>query len=612
MSVFYMPYQHLTMGSTNRPFRPGQIEASAKFEVPAWPASKRAPWLPVRFGFIGSRAGFDLLRFEAPTFALTPRNARQMIEGGLIDALVIEAAPDDLMQEWGLSFLDWTSAGVEARDLMHRAADAGMPRIAVLRGGGGEATLFAPLATEADHAFVMEDAAQNALRVMGIKAELIAPAMQPALFNGFAAELRTASAPSRFLSLDLARAIEDPSVASVLDGIMPFGPTLCSADLVVRKERVGTLTATLLGASIGTVTSEQLRHLFATSDVLVQVARPDREPGRDIQHALNAVASRCAVAIVGEIDAQDPRRAFAHVFPDPSELRTFLSRFTLDQVSAHSHTRTLWRKVHSSYAADAFALRLARCVDPDIAARPGPRATVVTPTYRPDRLGQVLETFRSQSWGDRELVVVANTDIPAEWNTEHLELVENEQIVFLPRRYGPGAALNLGAARGTGDYVLRMDDDDYYGCHYVEDAMLGARAMGADLVGQHACFYYYLDDDRLVWRPNLFHRPTAYESSNIGNGGHVAGFSHCVRRSLLLEDGYHDHLHGGADVAFLDKLADRGDLVCVRNDGLNAVVGRRSDIRSHTWQTALGADDARYKALSAPLDALLDEDLLMR
>ena len=606
-----MPYQRFTNDSLRTPFRPGQARACANFDVPVSPASRREPFLSTRFGFVGSRAGFDLLRFEAPTLALTPRTAPTFIAGGHIDALVLECEVDDLAREWGISFLDWASAGEEAQKLLRQAAEAGIPRIALLRGGGGHAALFAPLARASDHTFVTQRSSQDNLRSLGIEAELIAPAMQPALFHGFEAKSGNSRMP-HVLSLDLAQAIDDPVAAEFLESITPFGLTLCSADLVVKRFKVETLPRSLMRAATGTVTTGQLRHLFASSDLLVQIAKPGRDPSIDAQHALNALASRCSVVVLGELDTDDPRQEIAKVFSEPRALRAFLSRFLMDPIGAKSHTRAGWRKAHRLHSADTFALRLAQCADPHAAGSARPRATVVCPTYRPERLTQVLETFRAQSWPDRELIVVANTDHPDRWDTARLDLSADEQIIFLSRRYGPGMALNLGAARGTGEYVLRMDDDDRYGRHYIEDAMLAAAATRADIIGQSACFYLYSDVDRLVLRSNRLWRPVIYGADAIGAGGHLAGFSHCVRRSLLLEEGYPDTVHSGADVGLLEMLSSRGDLVCLRNDGLNAVVERRSDIRSHTWQNAPDADDEQFRDINLPLASLLNDDLLAR
>lgn len=603
-----LPYQNFSIESLDAPFRPARIVSCADFEPPAPAKSRRAPWQGTRFGFVGSAEGFDLLRFEASTLALNPRIAPAVLAAGGIDALVVESAADDLGGEWGLSFLDWAGATAPARELMRKAAEAGVPRIALLRSDSGQAALFAPLAVEADHAFVTTVAAREALHRQGINAELIAPAMQPALYHGFAPQEAGAAKLPRIMSLDLVRAVDDPDTAALLDSLTPFGLGLCSADRVVRRHHVQTLPQALVGGCLGTVTADQLRHLFAASDLLVQLAWPDRDPGPDVQHALHAAASRCAVVIMGDVAEDDPRRGFARIVPNPRTLRLFISRFQMDPVAAEMQMQAAWRKAHQSHAADALALRLARCVDPEAAGSAAPRATVVTPTFRPERLQQVLDTFRAQTWANRELIVVANTDDPALWNRTLICPENDEQIIFLPRRFGPGSALNIGGARSSGDYVMRMDDDDRYGAHYVEDMMLGAAALRPDMMGKRACFYYYVDDDRLVYLPGMLLRPEFYPSARIGKGGHIAGFSHTVRRTVLMQlGGFPDGQHGGVDVGMLDTLEDVSDLLCARADSMNAVVERRSDVHSHTWHTALTSDDSRYLDLRITLEELLGD-----
>ena len=601
-----MQHQSFRFESLGDPFRPARIAACADIEAPPVLPSRRAPWLRTRFGFVGSAEGFDLLRFEAPTVALTPRIAPALLAAGRIDALVVECAEDDLTGDWGLSFFDWAGAENPARALMRQAAEARIPRIALLRGDAGQADLFAPLAAEADHAVVTCAAARDALTRRDIAADLVRPVVQPALYHGFVALKDDGPGLPQVLSLDLAYAIDDPAIAALLHSLAPFGLVLCSADRVVRRHRVEALPETLAESAIGSVTPDQLRHLFGHAGLLVQIARPDRDPGPDIQHALHAAASRCAVVILGEIAGDDPRRGFAQVFSDIRKLRLFISRFTMDPLAEQLHMQAGWRRVHRDHAADDLARHLARYADPEAAGSARPRATVLTPSFRPDRLQQALTTFRAQTWQDRELIVVANTDHPEEWDQSLLRPEEGERIVFLPRRFGPGTALNIGAGRGSGDYLLRMDDDDRYGPHYIEDMMLGAAALRPDMMGKPPCFYYYVDEERLLYLPPALKNPALYPSEEIGNGGLLAGFSHTVRRTLMLQTGgYPDRQHGGVDAGFLDTLMDRGDLLCARGDALSAVIERRADPRSHTWQTATGSDNVRFRALGMSLTDFL-------
>ncbi|WP_191090247.1 glycosyltransferase family 2 protein [Histidinibacterium aquaticum] len=607
-----MPYQSYRFERMGSPFRSAHIAACAGFEVPPVPTSQRAPWLRTRFGFVGSAEGFDLLRFEAPTLALTPRIAPAVLAAGQIDLLVLECAQDDLTGEWGLSFLDWAGSQADGHDLMRRAEEAGIPRIALLRGDSCQVDLFAPLAAAADYAVVTSSAARKALARQGIAADLVEAAMQPALHHGFVPQQHDeAWEVPPVLSLDLVQAIDDPDVAALLDSLTPFGLGLCSADRVVRQHRVETLPQTLVGSSLGTVTPDHLRHLFGEANLLVQVARSDRAPGRDVQHALHAAASRCAVVILGEIPDDDPRSGFAQVFSELRELRLFVSRISMDPIFAEMHLQAAWRRVHRDHAAAEMTQQLAAYAASASASstvgKARPRATVVTPTFRPDRLQEVLESFRAQTWPDRELIVVANTDDPARWDSALLRPEAGEQIVFLPRCFGPGTALNIGGARGSGDYVLRMDDDDHYGPHYVEDMMLGAAALNPDMMGKNACFYNYVDEGRLVYLPTLLEMPRIFTSDQISGGGRLAGFSHTVRRSLLRRlGGFPDGQHGGVDVAFLDKLIDERELLCASADALNAVVERRSDVRSHTWQTARSSDNVHFKEVQVSLQVLLE------
>jgi hypothetical protein len=601
-----MPFQVSPIDTIDKRRRPSKIIACADIPFESGPASRREPWFSKRIGFVGSAEGFDLLRYEAPTVALTPANALSVVDSRLIDILVVEHAFDDLCDEWGASFIDWSMATEGARALMAEARNAAIPRVALLRGGPGQLPLFMPLARDVDHVIATDTSVHQALTREGIEVRLCAPVMQPASYNAFEPFAGEVQATIGMFSLDLDRAIDNPTIADILTTLIPFEVSLFSPDLVVTAERVATL-GPLASRCGGTLTAGQLRRLFKAQDVLIQIARTGRDPGVDVEHALQAVASRCVVAVLGKVSADDPRRGFAQIFDHVSDLRGFLSRLKVDHAWGQRQLQAGWRKVHRDHSAASLVSLIAELLGIPDAKRPRPRATVVTPTFRPELLSRTLATFRSQSWEDKELIVVANTDRPAEWRSDLVNVEAGERIVFLPRQFGPGVALNMGAARSTGDYVMRMDDDDYYGVHYVEDMMLAADAMWPDIMGKSATYYNYVDAGRVVWVPQKHFRPSSYKSDSLRTprGGHLAGFSHTVRRDVFTRVQYPRSLHAAADTGFLDDAETLGDLLCVRTDGLNAVVERRSDLSSHTWRTARPYNDKQNVDLSMDMSEFL-------
>lgn len=574
--------------------------------------SHKQPWAGSRLCFIGSRGTYDHLRFEAETIVPDPDAAEALIASGLVDALILEGAPNEVTGDWGTGFFDYGSGQANAVALMATAGRHGLPRIAYLNGPAGRVPLFLPLARAADHVIVTSSHAQTVLEAAGVAARLVPVPTQTALFHGFGHMAGgRETAPPPLLSLDLWRASTDPELVHVLQSLLPFGLRLCGVGEHVHPRHLEAF-GPLAPHVEGNLTAGQLQAALTTHDVLVQVARPDRDEGRDWQLAVNAAAARCAVVVLGNLTPDDPRHGFAHVFEDTARLRGFLSRLSMQPIQAEKVRQRAWRSAHRDHG--AHHLVQAIC---DVAGltcgRPLPRASVVTPTYRPERLKAVVETFRAQSWPDIELIVMANTDTPDAWEHGLLDADRNEQIVFLSRDHAAGMAMNLGVGRASGDYVLRMDDDDDYGPAYVEDMMLAAVALRPDIMGKPARFYNFTDTGKFMCLGSGVHRPSVYMSADIGRpgAGQLAGFTQIVRKSIAPMVPFSIKAKSAADSAFRAVAQENGSFLCACSDVMNAVVERHSDPGSHTWNDATIAPDShRMRTVPMTIADFLDPDSL--
>lgn len=571
--------------------------------------SRKQPWAGSRLCFIGSRLTYDHLRFEAETIVPGADAAEAVIAAGLVDALILEGAPNELSGDWGTGFFDYGSGQPDSVALMEAAGRHGLPRIAYLNGPVGRVPLFLPLARAADHVIVTSPRARAALKAAGVAATLVPVPVQTALFHGFGHMVggREASPPP-LLSLDLWRASTDPDLVRVLQSLLPFGLRLCGVGEHVHPRHLEAF-GPLAPHVEGNLTAGQLQAALAAHDVLVQVAQPGRDEGRDWQLAVAAAAARCAVVVLGPLAPDDPRRGFAHVFEEPGGMRGFLSRLSMQPIHAEKVRQRAWRRAHRDHGAHHLVQAICG-VAGLTGGRPLPRASVVTPTYRPERLRAVVETFRAQSWPERELIVMANTDTPEAWEAGLLDAARNEQIVFLSRDHAAGMAMNLGVGRASGDYVMRMDDDDDYGPAYVEDMMLAAAALRPDIMGKPPVVYNFTDIGKFVWESGRSRRPSVYESMHIAKpqAGYLSGFTQTVRREIAHLVPFSTKAKSAADSGFLAAAKQRGDLLCACADVMNAAIERRSDPNSHTWNAVVNAERNDMIAIPMCVSAFLDPD----
>jgi len=90
--------------------------------------------------------------------------------------------------------------------------------------------------------------------------------------------------------------------------------------------------------------------------------------------------------------------------------------------------------------------------------------SIITPTYnRKAMLGETIESIMKQSYQNFEIIIV--DDASTDGTEKFVEKYKNDTRVRCFRNeknMGPGYNRNLGFKHAKGDYVIFMDDDDYY------------------------------------------------------------------------------------------------------------------------------------------------------
>lgn len=118
------------------------------------------------------------------------------------------------------------------------------------------------------------------------------------------------------------------------------------------------------------------------------------------------------------------------------------------------------------------------------------RVSVVLATRRGgDRLRQVMRDLAAQTYQPHEVIVVAHgeVDLDGLGNGRSKPKILR---VDVPSTHTFGAALNAGLAKVSSLLVAKIDDDDRYGPHHLEDLVHSLRYSGATVVGRRAHAVY--------------------------------------------------------------------------------------------------------------------------
>jgi hypothetical protein len=208
---------------------------------------------------------------------------------------------------------------------------------------------------------------------------------------------------------------------------------------------------------------------------------------------------------------------------------------------------------------------------------PTTRVSVLLATRRPELLERALRQVARQRGAEVELVLAAHGFEP---DADVLRRFTDEsgvstQVVEGPSSYTFGRLLNAAAERATGDVLLKMDDDDWYGPDFVSDLLLARGYSGADVVGCPPEFMFV----EPLW-VTVRRRDATEQYRPV-----VAGGTMMVSREAFGAVGGFRDTRKYVDANLFRALRAAGGTV-YRSHGLNYLLRRRSG--GHTWEPGLG------------------------
>jgi len=203
--------------------------------------------------------------------------------------------------------------------------------------------------------------------------------------------------------------------------------------------------------------------------------------------------------------------------------------------------------------------------------------SAVVATKRPEMVVRIFENVKKQDYKNLELIIAlhgegfenaypdfTNSDLPV------TILRFSEEDIF-------GNVLSEASSIAQGEWITKMDDDDWYGCEHISDLVLASSYSGADLVGKSSEFVYLTGQDQTI-RRDLGN--SEVESLTLGGGTLL------IRSSLLKETYGWRSLSKGVDVALIEDSVLAGGRIW-RTHPFGYLLRRTEG--QHTWEV-----DDRY------------------
>jgi hypothetical protein len=404
--------------------------------------------------------------------------------------------------------------------------------------------------------------------------EVLLPAAQPRLSAPFHGGPGARRPPAACLMVEPNG--PDPDTAAILAGLIgPAAKPLPRADLDVwRIEPPG--VARLPTKNL----DNRDRGALPYTRAMVQLGRYRTvvDAGRTTWALLEAGAAATAVVTTTAQRTRLPAEIAAHVgaADEQRALRSeIVARISQPELRDREATR-LHRAVLSGHTyAHRVEHLLSRIGRPAATAR---SVSAVVPTNRAHHLDNVFENIGRQQYRNLELVLVLHglqpngADLRArakELGVADLTIVEADSSLTL------GACMNLGIDAASGAYIAKMDDDNFYGAHYLTDLVHAFDYTDAGIVGKWAHYVWLRSTDAVVLR---------YITAEHTYERRVQGGSMVIEGDLARRLRFAD-LPRAVDSDLLDRAIVDGVKI-YSADRFNFVSVRGTDRQAHTWQVA--------------------------
>ena len=557
-------------------------------EIPFMPEKSKNSSL--KFGLIGTERLYRGLSYEGDMFFLSEDNWKITLKYEKLDFILVESCFESVTGEWSLALTDPNFANNDLYQLIVSAKRYNIPTIYWLTVDYQYHELFSKIVYYFDYIFCADPRETEILKNLGIQAETLLPAVQPAIYNGI----------TEYPGKDVNR------IPGICDGL---------ADVIKNWDKFGDFYKELLDFNInffdsfnqiwesklnslinnyenilGKISFFSRVFLFKKANIYCDFSNRETSRTERQWQVLEAAASRLPIIILGNLDQEDILNRFSWNENNERSFFIELIRHQKDELYRERIAQKTWREVVSQYTFANRMKTIAEKLDVCHSWKQSPSAALVTPSKRPEFFDRAKENFINMKYPNKEWVFVFNGPYK-EFPTlkKKVESIKNAKAVYVPVELHAGACLNVGFQYATSDYVYRMDDDDFYGSNYLTDNQLYLRVM--DYVNTGKIFkYFYIKEEysNYVYSRNVkmfnFYRPSAIQISQFPNNFSIlCGASQGGFKEFMLENKYSFSCYGSVDLDWLFFLKENScNKRALVTDDLNLVVERRMD-NSHTW-----------------------------
>ena len=325
----------------------------------------------------------------------------------------------------------------------------------------------------------------------------------------------------------------------------------------------------------GTLTYKEMLTAYRCYDVMLNVNSVSESPTMFSRRVFESLA--CGTPVISSESVGMSRMLGQHVRVARSieETTDHLLDLLQDEETRIREGHLAYRYVHENHTYRHRMGEIFRKVGLESLIPAQPSVSVLMPTMRPENVVRCLDNFRNQTYAEKELILILNNaKFDLETIRKHTEDIANVQVLHIEGRTTLGDCLNRGVEVAAGEYVAKMDDDDYYGERYLSDSVLAASFSDAEVVGKGIHFVYLESSDTTA----LYERTSEHTYMAF-----VRGATLFIRTDVVKEFPF-DSISLKEDTNF-QRTVTRAGCRIYSADRFNFVQVRGRSLSDHTTQT---------------------------
>ena len=519
------------------------------------------------------------LRYEADLVLLTPKQWKRQLERAQPTFLLVESAWSGNNGEWRYLLTNYKSRDVNPlRDLVRYCREHKLITVFWNKEDPPNFDVFIDAAKEFDFVFTTDvDSISKYKEICGHdRVYLMAFACQARLHNP-CREKSWPRYPVCFAGSWMEKYSERRrSLDDLLEPALAFGLHIFDRNFKVNGyDSRYRFPDRYQSAIMGSLDYEHMLTAYRCYDVMMNVNTVTDSPTMFSRRVFESLACGTPVISTDSVGLRAMLGSHVRIARSPQDTTAHLGELLNEDDEGRmreGHLGYRYVHTHHTYRHRMKEMFLEVGIESGDSARK-PSVSVVIATCRPDNVKFAIENYKKQVYAEKELLLVLNNAI---FDVQSIEAqaknLNNVRIVQVDGRVTLGESLNSGVEEASGDYIAKMDDDDYYGANYLSDMMLAANFSGADILGKGTYFVYMKAGNITALRSVA----SQHEFTDF-----VAGATLTGRREVLREIRFPDCTRG-EDSSLLAKASKAGCRI-YSADAFNMLVVRGTDHQRHTW-----------------------------